>query len=452
MIFKNVNKQTLKLRQIFFILLLILFLLPASSAADWWPDPASGTVTTAAAVTTDEVSGTVFVDKGTTPITNVSWNATTVVVGSVIAINVHFTHVVWAVGTPQLILTINQGGTIISTIAQYLVSSSQTNMLTFLYTIAEGDDITTLSYVSMDLSGAQIYDSNGAIGMTPPPPVPTVANVALLAGSGPYTVGSVITITFNFDYLVWVKGTPQLVLNTGSPVPGYAYYSSGSGTKILNFQYTVAAGDDITKLDYWSPWALELNGGQIYSDQGIDVDLDLSTPGAEGSLGYSNALGVLGTIYPVYRFYSPGLLKHFLTTDENEKESLLANAADVWQLENSPYSVFLPQQYNAATQEQKKTLIAVHRFYNAALQTHHYTGDANEAAYLTAEAVDVWEAEGPVFYVPVGNPEGTIPVYRFYSDTLKVHLYTIDENEKQELIDTAGDIWNFEGVAYYAYP
>ena len=439
MIFKNMNKQTFKLRQIFFILLLILFLLPASSYA------------------ADEISNTVFVDQGTTPITNVSWNATTIVVGSVIAINVHFTHVVWVEGMPQLILTINRGGTITSTIATYY-GGSGTNMMTFLYTIAAGDTITTLntlSYVSMDLSGAQIYDINGDISMTPPPPpppVPTVANVALLAGSGPYTVGSVVTITFNFDYLVWVKGTPHLVLNTGKPVPGHAYYSSGSGTKILNFQYTVAAGDDISSLDYWSPWALELNGGQMYSNLGIDVDLDLPAPGAEGSLGYNNALGVLGTIYPVYRFYSPGLLKHFLTTDENEKEYLIANAADVWQLENAPYNVFLPFQYNAATQEQKKTLIAVHRFYNAALQTHLYTVDENEAAHLIANVADIWQSEGPVFYVPADNSEETIPVYRFYSDTLKVHLYTVDENEKQELIDNASDIWNFEGVAYYAYP
>ena len=307
-------------------------------------------------------------------------------------------------------------------------------------------------------SGA-ILHYDGPPAPTPPapepPPVPTVADVTLpteSGSSGPYTVGSVITITFSFDYLVWVKGIPSLALNTGGPVPGYAYYSGGGGTKIITFQYTVVTGDDITKLDYWSPWALELNGGRIYSNLGVDIDLDLPAPGEPGSLGYNNVLGILSAVYPVYRFYSPGLSKHFFTTDENEKESLLANAADVWQLENAPYSVFLPWQYDAATQEQKDTLVAVHRFYNATLQTHLYTADANEAAYLIAEAADVWQAEGSVFYVPVGNPEGAIPVYRFYSETSKVHLFTADENEKNHLIDTAGDVWRFEGVAYYAYP
>jgi len=287
---------------------------------------------------------------------------------------------------------------------------------------------------------------------TEPPAVPGVLNVTSTATSGTYSVGSVIEITIGFSYLVWVKGIPSLALNTGGPVPGHAYYSGGSGTKIITFQYTVASGDDITKLDYWSPWALELNGGEMYSDQGVDVDLVLPVPGESGSLGNSTTLGILGTLYPLYRFYSPGLSKHLFTADENEKEYLLANMADVWQFEESPYSVFLPHQYNAATQDLKDTLMAVHRFYNAALLTHLYTADANEAAHLIAEASDVWQSEGPAFYVPTGNPEGAIPVYRFYSENLSVHLFTVDENEKNHLVETAGDIWNFEGIAYYAYP
>ncbi|MDM8555347.1 hypothetical protein QUF75_11500 [Desulfococcaceae bacterium HSG7] len=285
-------------------------------------------------------------------------------------------------------------------------------------------------------------------------PVATVMSVTstATAAAGSHYVGSVITISIPFSYLVWVKGTPSLALNTGGPVPGKAYYSGGSGTQIITFEYTVAAGDDITGLDYWSRWALELNGGQIYSNEGIDADLNLPAPGESGSLGYNNTQGVLSTVYSVYRFYSPGLSKHLFTADENEKEYLLANAADVWQLETSPYTVFLPWQYDVAADEEKAGLIAVHRFYNATSQTHLYTADANEAAYLTAESADVWQSEGPVFYVPVGNPDGTIPVYRFYSEDLKVHLFTTDENEKTTLIDTAGDVWTFEGIAYYAYP
>ncbi|MDM8556694.1 hypothetical protein QUF75_18365 [Desulfococcaceae bacterium HSG7] len=43
-------------------------------------------------------------------------------------------------------------------------------------------------------------------------------------------------------------------------------------------------------------------------------------------------------------------------------------------------------------------------------------------------------------------------MYRFYNKNLKVHLFTADENEKNTLKETAGDVWRYEDVAYYAYP
>ncbi|MDM8556426.1 hypothetical protein QUF75_17010, partial [Desulfococcaceae bacterium HSG7] len=69
-----------------------------------------------------------------------------------------------------------------------------------------------------------------------------------------------------------------------------------------------------------------------------------------------------------------------------------------------------------------------------------------------AEAAEVWRYEGAVFYVPTDYLEGMQPVYRFYSEVFTVHLFTADENEANHLIDTAGGVWRFEGIAYYAYP
>ncbi|MDM8541564.1 hypothetical protein QUF90_10800 [Desulfococcaceae bacterium HSG9] len=283
----------------------------------------------------------------------------------------------------------------------------------------------------------------------PSPPGPASVGNVILMSSGPFVAGYVMEFAVHLSQLVFVKGTPQLVLNIGG-VPAMAYYSSGSGTEILTFQYTVVAGDDISSLGYWSEWALDLNGGQIYNNYGIDIDLDMPVPGASGSLGANTTLSVLSTVYPMYRFYSAVLLKHLFTADENEKNHLLATAAHIWTLEKSTYNVFLPHQYNAATQEEKNTLMAVHRFYNAGLQTHHYTVDTNEIAHLIAEAGNIWQNDGAVFYVPVGNPEGAIPVYRLYSETLKVHHYTVDENEKESL--NATDLWRYEGISFYAYP
>ncbi|MDM8553349.1 hypothetical protein QUF75_01280 [Desulfococcaceae bacterium HSG7] len=390
---------------------------------------------------------------------SVTWTVTTESydAGSIIVITVRFSEPVWVSGTPQLILTINRAartGKTTAAIAEYS-GGSGTDALTFLYKVAAGDEIATMKYADIQLNGARIQDINGndiILKLASPAPTPSVVNVTSLTESGTYPVGSAITINVRFSDSVWVKGIPQLVLNTGGAVPKAAYYSSGSGTNILSFLYTVAAGDNISTLDYWSEWALELNDGQIYSNQGMDADLDLPAPGASGSLGYNTALGVLGAYYPVYRFYSPVLSKYLFTIDENEKEYLIANAADVWQIEGSAYYAYLPSQYDGASRQQRNMLQAVYRFYSEALQTHLFTIDENEKEYLITNAADVWRYEGPAFYVPAGNPEGTIPVYRFYSEALMVHLFTADENEMNHLVETAEDVWRYEGVAYYAYP
>ncbi|MDM8556693.1 SBBP repeat-containing protein, partial [Desulfococcaceae bacterium HSG7] len=249
-----------------------------------------------------------------------------------------------------------------------------------------------------------------------PPPVATVMYVTSTAAAGTYTVGDVIPIVLHFNQLVWVSGTPQLVLNIGES-PVMAYYGTGSGTDMLTFQYTVAAGDMVSNLEYWSQWALELNGGRIYDNLGNDAIPDLPEPGAPGSLSGDIALS-LDTDYPVFRLYCHITKKHLFTMDENEKDTLLAltdtGGAAVWRDEGIAYYAFRQNQYKAASRQQRTTLQAVHRFYNAALLTHLYTVDTNEIAHLNAGAAETgWGSEGPVFYVPIGNPEGAYPCIAF---------------------------------------
>ena len=112
----------------------------------------------------------------------------------------------------------------------------------------------------------------------PVPSEPIAAGVMYMtstATDGSYAAGDVIELSVRFSLTVWVSGTPQLVLNTGGPLPAMAYYSSGSGTDTLTFQYTVAAGDTASALEYWSQWALELNDGRIWDNMDNDVILEL---------------------------------------------------------------------------------------------------------------------------------------------------------------------------------
>jgi len=65
----------------------------------------------------------------------------------------------------------------------------------------------------------------------------------------------------------------------------------------------------------------------------------------------------------------------------------------------------------------------------------------------------VWAYEGPVFYAyPAGSqPAETLPVYRFWSATLRCHFYTISETEKNKLLSQYSRTWAYEGIAWYAY-
>ena len=154
---------------------------------------------------------------------------------------------------------------------------------------------------------------------------------------------------------------------------------------------------------------------------------------------------VNGTV-PIYRFYSEQLKKHFFTRDAYERSYIIAVfTADVWKYEGIAWYVFPDSQQGT---------LPVYRFYSEQLQSHFFTTDENEKDTLIATFTeDVWRYEGVAWYVHPDFQPDSLAVYRFYSELLKVHFYTMDENEKDTIIATfSEDVWRYEGIAYYAYP
>ncbi|MSP18747.1 MAG: serine protease [Bdellovibrionales bacterium] len=117
----------------------------------------------------------------------------------------------------------------------------------------------------------------------------TVTGVTSSTTNGSYSTGQVISIEISFSEIIVLVGTPQLTLTTGCS-DAIVNYSSGSGTKILTFLYTVRAGDGNFDLDYSSTSALSLNGGTIIDNEGNAASLTLPTIGAAGSLSGSKAI------------------------------------------------------------------------------------------------------------------------------------------------------------------
>jgi hypothetical protein len=146
----------------------------------------------------------------------------------------------------------------------------------------------------------------------------------------------------------------------------------------------------------------------------------------------------------VYRFWSPSLDRYFYTISESERGDLLANFASVWNYEGVVYRAYID--------DADPNVSPVYRFWSNSLKGHFYTIDESERNRLINQYSYVWTYEGVAFYAyPVGKqPSWARPVYRFWSPAWSTHFYTISEAEKASMQTKHSDIWTYEGIAWYA--
>lgn len=118
---------------------------------------------------------------------------------------------------------------------------------------------------------------------------PTVINITSSNNSGSYKAGDIITIQLEFNEPVDVIGTPYININvvtSGYPV----YYSSGSGSNILEFEYTILNSHYTTLLDYVNSTSLYLDNGSIKDVAGNNLELSLAFPGDANSLSANKSI------------------------------------------------------------------------------------------------------------------------------------------------------------------
>ncbi|MGH6798481.1 MAG: carbohydrate binding domain-containing protein, partial [Roseiarcus sp.] len=170
--------------------------------------------------------------------------------GKTVALTLAFNeNVIVAGGRPTL--TLSDRGT-----ATY-ASGSGTKALTFNYTVVAGQNTASLAATVVNLpSGVTIQDSAGnaanlsLAGRTQSGPqidtaAPTVTSLVASPAKGDLNAGKTVALTLAFNENVTVAGgRPTLTLNDR----GTATYVSGSGSKALTFNYTVAAGQSTASL------------------------------------------------------------------------------------------------------------------------------------------------------------------------------------------------------------
>lgn len=159
-----------------------------------------------------------------------------------------------------------------------------------------------------------------------------------------------------------------------------------------------------------------------------------------------NGVVIEAALRGVYRFWSPKTNSHFYTMNEWEKEDLLINCPATWIYEGVVFYA-----YPDATDPAAKP---VYRFWSDKHGKHFYTISEAEKKTLMDEKTSAWAYEGIAFYAfPKGKqPPWTQPVYRFWCSRNNAHFYTIDEAEKNAVLQNYGDVWQYEGIAWYGCP
>jgi hypothetical protein len=139
---------------------------------------------------------------------------------------------------------------------------------------------TTASSGDATVGGLDTGSSTGA----PDETAPTVTQVTSSTANGSYKVGSTISVQVGFSEPVVVNGgSPYLVLETGS-IDRNASFVSGSGTSVLNFEYTVQSNDTSSDLEVLSVNALMPTNASFRDAAGNDAILTLPTLGGASSL------------------------------------------------------------------------------------------------------------------------------------------------------------------------
>jgi surface protein len=146
---------------------------------------------------------------------------------------------------------------------------------------------------------------------------------------------------------------------------------------------------------------------------------------------------------PVHRFWSDSLRSHFYTASEDEKNHVIATWSDVWRYEGLAFYA-----HGGAVENSKP----VYRFWSDRINGHLYTISEADKATLEGRFSNVFRYEGHAWHAFDYQAPGTLPVYRFRAQRTRRIFFTISETERETVIATMSDIWREDGIAWYAYP
>jgi hypothetical protein len=151
----------------------------------------------------------------------------------------------------------------------------------------------------------------------------------------------------------------------------------------------------------------------------------------------------LALLRPVYRFWSPVFSAHFYTISEREKDKVVNQLSQYWDYEGVAYYAY-PVPVPGT--------VPLYRFWSPVFSGHFFTTSERERDKVVNTLSQYWDYEGVAYYVHPSQTAGTAPVYRFWSPVFSHHFYTISEREQDKIINDLAQYWTYEIIAFYAFP
>jgi photosystem II stability/assembly factor-like uncharacterized protein len=192
-------------------------------------------------------------------------------------------------------------------------------------------------------------------------------------------------------------------------------------------------------LTFWSTMSVEIHELAMTFAPQAPTRRTLAAATSQGVL--ERTIDAAYALVPVYRLFNTKTGSHFFTASFAERTSVLANLPAFVDEGVAFYGLVDPS----------PLAVPVHRFYRPARASHAYAATEAERDDLAASGDAVYE--GVAYYVlapPVQEP-GTLPVHRFVNATTGGEVFTMDEDEREE-IARALPQFAYRGIAFTAYP
>jgi hypothetical protein len=140
----------------------------------------------------------------------------------------------------------------------------------------------------------------------------------------------------------------------------------------------------------------------------------------------------------VYRFFNTLTGVHFYTISAQERDRVLA--------ELPQFSLDGPAFFSLRADS--AGLSPVYRFYNRVSGTHFYTISAAERDDVVARFPDIFQLEGVAWYASTASGTGWVPMHRFFNTRTGTHFYTASEQERANVVASLPD-YVYEGIGYF---